>query len=79
MLQKIEYFFEGYIVVALFIIGYHWLKDKFAKKSPPAKKTNEKLIQIQKTKDLRPVPKQQTLRFSVEANGVKNVMPLTQA
>jgi len=79
MLQKIEYFLYAYCVVAFSIIFISWLKDKFAKKSPPAKKTNEKLIQLQKNKDLRPVPKHQTLRFSVEANGVKNVMPLTQA
>ena len=79
MLQKIEYFFEGYIVVALLIIAYYWLKEKFAKKSLQAIKTIKKPIQLQKTKDLRPISQQQTLRFSVETNGQKNVAPLTKA
>ena len=76
---KIEYFLYAYCVVAFSIIGYCLLKDKFAKKYPPAKKTNEKLIQIQKSKDFRPTQQQQFLRFSVETNGNKNVRPLTQA
>ena len=80
MLQKIEYFLYAYCVVAFSIIFISWLKDKFTKKSPPAKKTNEKLIQIQKRKDFRTTQQQQqSLRFSVEANGKKNGGPLTQA
>lgn len=79
MLQKIEYFLYAYCVVAFSIIFISWLKDKFTKKSPPTKKTNEKLVQLPKAKDLRPVPQQQSFRFSVEANGKKNGGPLTQA
>ena len=73
MLQKIEYFLYAYCTVAFSIIFISWLKDKFAKKSPPEKKTNEKLIQIQKRKDFRTTQQeqQQSLRFSVEANGKK--------
>lgn len=78
MLQKIEYFLYAYCVVAFSIIFISWLKDKFTKKSPPAKKTNEKLVQLPKAKDLRPVPQQQSFRFSVETNGKKNMRPLTQ-
>ena len=80
MLQKIEYFLYAYCAVAFSIIFISWLKDKFTKKSPPAKKTNEKLIQIQNRKDFRTTQQQQqTFRFSVEANGKKNGGPLTQA
>ena len=79
MLQKIEYFLYAYCAVAFSIIFISWLKGKFAKKSPPAKKTNEKLIQIQKRKDFRSIQQQQSLRFSVETNGKKNSGPLTQA
>jgi len=65
--------------VAYSIIFISWLKDKFKKKSALAQKINQKPTQPHKAKDLRPVPQQQTLRFSVEANGIKNVKSLTQA
>lgn len=80
MLQKMQYFLYAYCVVAYSMIGYFWLKDKFAKKSPPAIKPNERPIHLQKNKEVRPVlHRQPTFRFSVETNGVKNVRSLTHS
>ncbi len=79
MLQKIEYFLYAYCVVAFSIIFISWLKDKFAKKSPPAKKINEKPSPPQHREDLRPIPPRKILRFSVETNGKKNVRELTHS